>query len=181
MAKFKVGDRVVCHAYSAATFDGNESEAYEGVTGTIVDDDGSDYRRYRVKLDAPIVGFGDADLWRDSDKISPAAPSPIAVNLGIDLNLPAKPQVGDDVLIFGTIAGINHSPRGTNYNIVFETQNRRMSLHFLDEDFILFEDDGSGDCVRADNDNGTVPSTDTAKAFDAMGTWLRSLAVQRAA
>lgn len=106
-------------------------------------------------------------------------PTPIAETIGIDLTPPAPPQVGDDVLIFGTIAGINHSPRGTNYNIVFETQNRRMSLHFLEEDFIVVDDEDGG--CQCDNDNGPAPSTDTAKAFDAMGAWLRSLAVSRAA
>lgn len=179
MAKFKVGDRV------RFTDKVNDSWWFKaGQTGVITNDDKGDVYRYEVEVD----GRGSNNLaFCDAEHIehfaaAPAEPTPepIHVTPGIDMN-PIVPQVGDDVLIFGTIAGINHSPRGTNYNIVFETQNRRMSLHFLDEDFILFEDDGSGDCVRADNDNGTVPSTDTAKAFDAMGTWLRSLAVQRAA
>lgn len=115
--------------------------------------------------------------WVD-EPVVPA--TPIDTTLGIDLNPAPPPQVGDEVLIPGVISAINQSPRGTNYNIVFETQNRRMSLHFLDEDFILDEcGDDEGDCQCA-NDNGPDPA-DTAKAFDALGDWLRSLAVERAA
>lgn len=89
--------------------------------------------------------------------------------------------VGDAVLIPGVISAINQSPRGTNYNIVFETQNRRMSLHFLEEDFIVDEDDGEGDRVCANNDNGPVPTGDTAKAFDALANSIFGLTVRRAA
>lgn len=106
------------------------------------------------------------------------ATTELTVNL--DLEFIPFPQVGDAVLIPGVISAINQSPRGTNYNIVFETQNRRMSLHFLEEDFML--DLGICDDCHCANDNGPLPySGDTAKAFDAMVTWLRSLAVQRAA
>jgi len=116
------------------------------------------------------------------DEPAPAESTPIHVTLGIDLN-PVVPQVGDAVLIKGTLAGITTSPRGTNYNIVFETQNRRVSLHFLEEDFIVDPDQDDGDCpCAAVNDNGPLPSGgDTAKAFDAFGSWIRSLAVARAA
>ncbi|MGY6251512.1 hypothetical protein ACXIUS_28945 [Bosea thiooxidans] len=107
------------------------------------------------------------------------APTPIAAKLGVEF-VPF-PQVGDAVLIPGVISAINQSPRGTNYNIVFETQNRRMSLHFLDEDFIVDDRDCGPDCACANNDNGPAPSADTAKAFDALGDWIRSLAVSRAA
>lgn len=126
------------------------------------------------------INDAEADIvaeWFDE----PATTKPLNVTLGIDLNPPAPPQVGDDVLIFGTIAGITHSPRGTNYNIVFETQNRRVSLHFLEEDFIVAPSD-DGDCPCANNDNGPLPfGGDTAKAFDGLATWLQSLAVNRAA
>ena len=111
----------------------------------------------------------------------PAPAEPIHVTLGIDMN-PVVPQVGDPVLIKGTLAGITYSPRGTNYNIVFETLNRRVSLHFLEEDFIL-DDRDDGDCpCTAVNDNGPLPSGgDAGVAFDGIASWLRSLAVARAA
>lgn len=124
------------------------------------------------------IGDSDNDLvaeWVDEP------PTPIAATVNLDLDIPF-PQVGDAVLIPGVISAINQSPRGTNYNIVFETQNRRMSLHFLEEDFILDEDgDDDGDCL-CDNDNGPMPhGGDRAKAFDAIGDWLRAVAVRRAA
>lgn len=116
--------------------------------------------------------------WVD-EPVAPAPTAP-ATPTHLDLEFIPFPQVGDAVLIPGVISGITNSARGTNYNIVFETQNRRMSLHFLEEDFIVDPEQGDGDCPCA-NDNGPAPSTDTAKAFDAMGAWLRSLAVSRAA
>lgn len=115
------------------------------------------------------------------DEPAAVAEATAAPTIHLDLEFVPVPQVGDAVLIPGRIAGITNSARGTNYNIVFETQNRRVSLHFLEEDFILDEDDDSGECVCANNDNGPLPSTDTARAFDALGDWLRSLAVERAA
>lgn len=105
----------------------------------------------------------------------PDAYAPITVNL--DLEFIPFPQVGDAVLIPGVISAINQSPRGTNYNIVFETQNRRMSLHFLEDDFILDE----GECVCANNDNDPVRTGDTAKAFDALANSIFGLTVRRAA
>lgn len=105
------------------------------------------------------------------------ATTELTVNL--DLEFIPFPQVGDAVLIPGWIAGITNSARGTNYNIVFETQNRRVSLHFLEEDFIVDDDDG--ECVCANNDNDPVRTGDRAKAFDALGDWLRAVAINPSA
>ncbi|WP_157733211.1 hypothetical protein [Bosea sp. AS-1] len=141
---------------------------------------GEYWQKNGVNSEPHIGQDRDLDLiaeWVDE----PAITTPPHVTLGIDLSPPTAPQVGDAVLIKGTLAGITTSHRGTNYNIVFETQNRRVSLHFLEEDFILDDRDCGPDCAFATNDNGPVPSTDTAKAFDALGSWMNSLAVSRAA
>lgn len=177
MGNFKVGDRVrfTDHVPHFWWFK-------PGQTGVIADDNKSISYRYAIKVDGGDYSHP-AHVNAEHIELLPAeepapAPTPIAETLDIDLNPPAQPQVGDDVLIFGTIAGVTHGLRGTNYNIVFETQNRRMSLHFLEEDFML--DTGDSDCPCS-NDNDTMPSTDTAKAFDALGSWLRTLSVKRTA
>lgn len=170
MGKFEVGDRV------RVIKDGLSTKGAVGMLGFVRSVDlPCDEYPVRVEMDAggsyESAAVPGSYRWSyfSEDALELAAVAP-----------PAPPQVGNDVLIFGTIAGITHSPRGTNYNIVFETQNRRMSLHFIEEDFIVVDDEDGG-CTR-DNDNGPLPySGDTAKAFDALGTWLRSLAVQRAA
>lgn len=162
MAKFKVGDAI--------------KRKTLGYVGTVKDVLGGG----RYKTFWPCQGWGGVDPGEDLEPVA-AAPATATPEVEIEVELTPFPQVGDSVLIPGVISAINHSPRGTNYNIVFETQNRRMSLHFLDEDFILFEDDGSGDCVRANNDNGPVPTGDTAKAFDALSNSIFGLTVRRAA
>lgn len=171
MAKFKVGDRVRVSYGHGWDGHGTIESIDKGWDCIVVEMD-----------DGRTGGFS----GRHIHSFEPVAVAPATATeptpIGIDLTSPPPPQVGDDVLIFGTIAAINQSPRGTNYNIVFETQNRRMSLHFLEEDFILDEDGGDeGDCPCANNDNGPVPTSDRAKAFDAIGDWLRAVAVRRAA
>ena len=120
--------------------------------------------------------------WVDEPEVAPAhAAAAPEIEITGTIELTRAPAVGDDVLIPGVISAINQSPRGMNYNIVFETQNRRVSLHFLEEDFILDEDDGDEDCPCANNDNGPGPAGDTAKAFDALGDWLRAVAINPSA
>jgi hypothetical protein len=179
-------EHVSVAAVAGATADVSEP-AHKFKVGDIVNNDYNDLTVAKLitRYDRPAVEYTDGgwDFESGIKLVSRAepTPTPIAETLGIDLNPPAPPQVGDSALIIGTIAGITHSPRGTNYNIVFETQNRRMSLHFLEEDFIVVDDEGDSDCPCA-NDNGPLPyGGDTAKAFDAMGDWLRGLAVERAA
>lgn len=154
-ARLKVGDYVV-----------GKSNIGCDVSGPIeVVDDGDTSQPYRVE-----------GLWCYAKDIKLADNPSNKADLSTCVPFP---QVGDAVLIPGVVSAINQSPRGTNYNIVFETQNRRVSLHFLEEDFILDEDgDDEDDCPCANNDNGPLPhGGDTAKAFDALGDWLRAVAI----
>ena len=175
MAKFKVGDRVRAVGETAIIERGREYTVAEATFYAPL-------HNVFVHTGTPhgVLNYTD-DMFELVEPVAVApAPTPIAATVNVDLEFVPFPQVGDAVLIPGVISAINQSPRGTNYNIVFETQNRRMSLHFLEEDFILDECGGDCDCPCA-NDNRPLPSDDTAKAFDAIGDWLRSLAVARAA
>lgn len=151
--------------------------------GDLVNNDHNDYTVAKLitKYGKSAVEYtsGDWDFESGIKLVHRYEPTP---DIHLDLEFIPVPQVGDAVLIPGWIAGITNSARGTNYNIVFETQNRRVSLHFLEEDFILDEDgDDEGDCPCANNDNGPVPTGDTAKAFDALGDWLRTVAINPSA
>lgn len=120
--------------------------------------------------------------WGDEPAaVAPATAAEPEVEITGTLDFTTAPAVGDNVLIPGWITSINHSPKGTHYAIAFETANRRVSLHFTEEDFIVDEDDGDCPCF-AENDNGPLPhGGDSAKAFDALGDWLRALTVNPSA
>lgn len=178
-ATFKVGDRVVFvtdNPNGGAEF----GRAGDKVTVTAGPSESDSYGA-QVGVTSPCGGAFEPLVPVTALRLDEPAAVASATAAPCAFEFVPFPQVGDAVLIPGFIIAINQSPRGTNYNIVFETQNRRMSLHFIEEDFILDECGDDGDCPCANNDNGPVPSTDTAKAFDALGDWLRSRAVSRAA
>lgn len=173
MAKFKVGDRV--------RYDGDSHNSAKAGAQAVVERTEGEFVNVRWIRDGLDRGQIDGGYYPRNFELVAAAPAAATPEVEIEVELTPFPQVGDAVLIPGVISGITNSARGTNYNIVFETQNRRVSLHFLEEDFILDEDDDDGECVCANNDNGPVPTGDTAKAFDALGDWLRTVAINPSA
>lgn len=137
------------------------------------------------KSDGSVYGSanGPSPLIREYKASEPAAVAPAiaAPEIEIEVAIEPAPAVGSPVLIPGWITAINTSRKGTVYSIAFETKNRRVGLHFREDDFILDTDEDDGCPCSATNDNGPAPGTDTAKAFDALGDWLRALAVNPSA
>lgn len=153
--KFKVGDRVRC----LKDYPGQFTAGYESVVRYY---DAEDERLGVVSDDAGDEN-GIGASWFEPE---PAAVAPTTAAEPEEPAPYAALAVGSPVLIPGWITAINHSAKGTVYSIAFETRNRRVSLHFTEEDFIPVDTDDDCPCF-AENDNWPLPlAPNTAAAFD---------------